>query len=218
MRKIGCLAALAALSIAQSIDARVTRFVVEERVALAPGMEWGTAGAYERLKGTAYMEVDPRDPLNAVIVNLNRAPRNARGMVEFSSPFLILKPVDMSRGNHKLWYGINNRGNCIEVGNLRAFPRGRLYLQPTYSRRCRREQRPFATGYATVDAGWHGDGVRTQPAVPELPGCHAPRRQPDRRPPADRVELPNGHPPSLSPWCPVTSPRKPPTRTLPIRH
>ena len=74
MRKIGFLAALAALSIAQSIDARVTRFVVEERVPLAAGMEWGTAGAYERLKGTAYMEVDPRDPLNAVIVNLERAP------------------------------------------------------------------------------------------------------------------------------------------------
>ena len=36
-----------------------------------------------------------------VVFNLDRAPRNARGMVEFSSPFFILKPVEMARGNHK---------------------------------------------------------------------------------------------------------------------
>src|SRR5712675_2172794 len=96
-------------------QARVVRFVVEQRVSFDNGRSWGTAGAYERLKGTAYLEVDPHDPLNSIIVNLDKAPRNARGMVEYSSPFLILKPVDMARGNHKLWYGINNRGNCIEV-------------------------------------------------------------------------------------------------------
>src|SRR5436309_8640922 len=102
-------------------EARVVRFVVEQKVVFDTGNSWGTAGAYERLKGTAYMEVDPRDPLNAVIVNLDKAPRNARGMVEFSSPFLILKPVDMTRGNQKIWYGVNNRGNCQELP-LRAFP------------------------------------------------------------------------------------------------
>jgi len=57
------------------------------------------------------MEVSPYDPLNAVIVNLDKAPRNSRGMVEFSSPFQILKPENMGRGNHKLFHGINNRGN-----------------------------------------------------------------------------------------------------------
>jgi len=35
------------------------------------------------------MEVDPRDPLNAIVVNLDKAPRNARGMVEFSSPTAV---------------------------------------------------------------------------------------------------------------------------------
>ena len=33
--------------------------------------------------------VDPDDPLNAVIVNLDRAPRNAEGFVEFSAPSLV---------------------------------------------------------------------------------------------------------------------------------
>ena len=144
----------------QSAQAKVTRFVVEERVVVSEGRSWGRAGPYERLKGTAYLEVDPRDPLNAVIVNLEKAPRNARGLVEFSTPFLILKPVDMKRGNRKIWYGVNNRGNCQELG-LRAFP-----LVP-FQESCNPltdadigATNPLLTeGYAFVDAGWHGDGI-----------------------------------------------------------
>src|SRR5262245_25759456 len=101
------------LLLSAAAEARVVRFVVEERIVVAGGMDWGTAGPYERLKGRAYMEVDPRDPLNALIVNLDRAPQNARGNVEFDSPIMILKPVDMARGNRKIWVGLNNRGNCI---------------------------------------------------------------------------------------------------------
>ncbi len=62
---------LSVAAIPRSAEARVTRFVVKEQVPFAVGVDWGTAGPYERLKGTAYMEVDPRDPLNAVIVNLS---------------------------------------------------------------------------------------------------------------------------------------------------
>ena len=57
-------------------EARVVRFVVEQRRSFASGIEWGFAGPYERLDGTAYMEVDPRNPVNAVIVNLDKAPMN----------------------------------------------------------------------------------------------------------------------------------------------
>ena len=39
-----------------------------------------------------------------LIVNLDKAPRTANGMVGFSSPFYILKPVDMARGSHKIFY------------------------------------------------------------------------------------------------------------------
>jgi hypothetical protein len=146
-------------AIPRSAEARVTRFVVEERVPFAAGVEWGTAGLYERLKGTAYMEVDPRDPLNAVIINLDKVPRNARGMVEYSSPFLILKPVDMARGNRKIWYGINNRGNCGEVA-LRAFPRTAGTCNPLTAADVGSNNVLLRQGYATVDAGWHGDGVQ----------------------------------------------------------
>ena len=56
-------------------ESRVTRFVVEDRQPYAGGESFGTSGPFERLTGTAYMEVDPHHPLNAVIVNLDN-PRN----------------------------------------------------------------------------------------------------------------------------------------------
>ena len=79
-------------------EAGVVRFVVEQKRVLAGGMSFGDVGPYERLDGTAYFEVDPRDPLNAVIVNIDKAPRNAKGMVEFSAPFFILKPRGHDEG------------------------------------------------------------------------------------------------------------------------
>src|ERR1044072_7276478 len=111
MLKKAIFLACAISSAASSSDARVVRFIVEQTRPLAPGTQFGAVGAYERLDGTAYFEVDPKDPLNAVIVNIDKAPRNARGMVEFSAPFFILKPRDMAKGNHKIFYTVNNRGN-----------------------------------------------------------------------------------------------------------
>jgi hypothetical protein len=65
----------------------------------------------EKLMGVAHFAVDPNDPLNAVIVDLDKAPRNSSGMVEFSTQVMIMKPVDMSLSNHKIFYRVNNRGN-----------------------------------------------------------------------------------------------------------
>jgi hypothetical protein len=84
-------------------EARVVRFVVEQKRPVAEGKSFGDAGPYERLDGTVYIEVDPRDPLNKVIVNLDKAPRTPQGLVGFSSPFFILKPVDPARGGRKIF-------------------------------------------------------------------------------------------------------------------
>src|ERR1700693_1024598 len=149
----GAITIALTLLLSAAAEARVVRFVVEQTRSFAGGMAFGTTGAYERLDGTAYMEVHPHDPLNAVIVNLSKAPRNARGMVEFSSPFFILKPVDMGRGNHKIFYAINNRGNKNSIGRfdfavesndpLTAADAGDGFL--------------LRLGYTIVDAGWQGD-------------------------------------------------------------
>jgi hypothetical protein len=75
------------------------------------GAEFGAVGPYERLHGTAFCELDPAHRLNAGIVNLDKAPRNPRGNVEYQSEFRILKPRDLARGNGWLVYDVPNRGN-----------------------------------------------------------------------------------------------------------
>ena len=137
------------------VEARVTRFVVERTTPYADGRTFGDSGAFERLEGTAYFEVDPSDPLNAVIVNIDRAPRNARGLVEFSAPFVLIKPVDVTRGNGKLLYGLNNRGNGIELP-FQSFPPVPIGSAD------RGDGLFFKLGFAFVDAGWAGD-IETTP-------------------------------------------------------
>src|ERR1700687_102785 len=135
-------------------EARVVRFVVEQRRPFNNGSSWGSSGAYERLDGTAYMEVNPRDPLNAVIVNLDRAPRNPRGMVEFNAPFFILKPVDMLRSNHRIYYAINNRGN---KSGLLSHPPAVLLPSTNNPLFYDGDGLQLRLGYTIVDAGWQGD-------------------------------------------------------------
>ena len=157
-RHLAALVVLAGLLAALAVtpaDARVVRIEVERTATYAGGKVFGDAGAFERLDGTVHMEVDPDDPLNAVIVNLDRAPRNERGMVEFSAPFFIIKPVDTARGNGKLLYGINNRGNAIELP-FQTFPSLPPGADPESG-----DGLIFRLGYSFVDAGWAGDVTTT---------------------------------------------------------
>ncbi|MBV0882096.1 hypothetical protein KTQ42_22730 [Noviherbaspirillum sp. L7-7A] len=74
------------------------------------GKAFGTVGAYQKIRGTASGQLDPNDPKNKVITDIALAPRNADGMVDYSMDFYILKPVDGSKGNGKLFFEVNNRG------------------------------------------------------------------------------------------------------------
>ena len=58
----------------------------------------------------------PSDRANAVIQDLSLAPRNAQGLVEYSTAVEILKPHDMARGNRILMFEVNNRGNKLALG------------------------------------------------------------------------------------------------------
>ena len=75
----------------------------------------GSVGQYEKIRGIAYGEVDPSDPRNAVITDIELAPVNVQGMVEYSMDIFILKPVDLNRGNHRILFDFNNRGQ-MRVG------------------------------------------------------------------------------------------------------
>ena len=104
-------AALCALAVAAaSADARVTEINVVAVEPFAAGTGFRATGAYERVRGTFKGELDPNDARNKVIVNLDKAPRNARGMVEYEADFFLLRPADAARGNRKIIYDVTNRG------------------------------------------------------------------------------------------------------------
>ena len=162
--------ALVGLVAAPASSARVVQLVVEQRSSYLGGASWGNAGPYEMLRGTAFLVADPRNPHDAVIVDLENAPRNAAGLVEFSTPFLILKPVDMLRSNHKIFYAVNNRGNNLE-GLLTATTAGQVSgTDAGYA---------MTQGYVVVDAGWEGDVVPTATKlVANLPRARMPDGDP----------------------------------------
>lgn len=111
MTRIPTVALIALLLAAGAAEAAVTRLEITRREPFAGGQAFGAVGPYEKVVGRAHGELDPAHPLNAPIVDLDRAPRNARGRVEYSADFYILKPVDPARGNGALFYDVNNRGN-----------------------------------------------------------------------------------------------------------
>jgi len=92
-------------------EAAVTWLEITRREPFAAGQAFGSAGAYEKVVGRFHGELDPAHPLNAGIVDLDKAPRNARGRVEYSADFYILKPVDLARGNGALFHDVDNRGD-----------------------------------------------------------------------------------------------------------
>lgn len=149
--------------------ARVVRFVVTQIRTFADGASFGSVGQYQRLDGTAYLEADPRDPREAVIVNLDKAPKNASGKVEFSAPFFILKPTIMSRGNGKIFYVVNNRGNKQALAKYNYVPAGPGINDPI-SAADAGDGFLMRLGYTVVDAGWQGDvapgGARLFPSFP----------------------------------------------------
>jgi hypothetical protein len=100
------LAALATLR----AEAKVVRIEVLSRADLNGGKEFGLAGAYEQITGRVYFAVDPNDPHNKRIVDVDKAPRNSTGMVEFSSDLVIIRPKDANRGNGSALVEISNRG------------------------------------------------------------------------------------------------------------
>ncbi len=147
-RRLLLLVGVVSMLLPIASSARLTQLLITQTTPLAGGVSWGDTGPYEKLTGIAYFEVDPSDPLNAVIVDLDKAPRNAHGMVEFSTQVMIVKPVDMSLSNHKIFYRVNNRGNdsLLNAQTVAQVGSNDIYLK---------------MGYVIADAGWEGDVLPT---------------------------------------------------------
>ena len=94
------------LLIATPAWAELVKIEVKSRADVLAGQAFGSAGPYEKLAGILHFAVDPRNAANRIITDLDKAPKNARGLVEFSSDFYLIKPKDPSRGNGTLLYEV----------------------------------------------------------------------------------------------------------------
>ena len=100
-------------------DARITRIEISRvESPTFEGKSFGDVGQYEKLVGRVFGEIDPTAPRNAVIVDILLAQRNARGMVEYSADLYILKPLDSSRGNGRVFFEVNNRGRLLSFRQI----------------------------------------------------------------------------------------------------
>jgi len=111
------------------------------------------SGAYERITGKVHFVVDPKNPANRIITDIDLAPRNENGLIEFSSDFYVLKPRDPRLGNGTALYEVSNRGRKGMIG---MFSDGGSSLDP-------REEKDFGDrfllerGYTLVWLGWQFD-------------------------------------------------------------
>jgi len=128
-------------------------FGLSEREAFAGGETFGETGAYERLTGRAVFSVDPHDPAQHQIVDLDKAHRNAHDLVEFAADVYILRPVRLERGNRRLLFEFANRGNkrALQFFNDARHTNAPRTLEDAGNGFLMRR------GYSIVWAAWQGD-------------------------------------------------------------
>lgn len=105
-----------AVCLASLTPAALVRIEVSQRSDVLGGKSFGSTGPYERLIGKAYFAVDPKNPANRIISDIDKAPRNQAGLVEFSADLYILKPRDPAHGNGAALFEVSNRGGKAMLG------------------------------------------------------------------------------------------------------
>lgn len=143
---------------ALAAQAQVVRFEVLERAPAYGGRSFDAVGPYEKVTARATIALDPADPRNAVIVDIDKAPRTANGRVEATADVVLLRPVDPARGNGTLLVDVPNRGRQIgpqlfndvpEANSLDKGDPGNGFLE--------------RQGYTQLWVGWQAD-------LPSRPG------------------------------------------------
>ncbi|MEN6440541.1 MAG: alpha/beta hydrolase domain-containing protein [Syntrophobacter sp.] len=112
--------------------AKVTAITITSTTPLTG--DYGTAGSYELIRGTADGEIDPSDSHNTIITDIDLAVKNPNGKVGYTATFAIAKPVDMSKASGVLFYETSNRGSGNPMGGW-----------------------PYLTGGVYLLSGWQGD-------------------------------------------------------------
>jgi hypothetical protein len=147
--------------------AEVTRIEILSQGPYTGGKPFGAVGPYVRVGGRFHGELDPTHPANRAIVDIRLAPRNARGNVEYSADFAILRPADPFKGNGTLLYDVNSRGNKVILQQLNDAPPGNALEAPESAG----NGFLMRQGFTVAWSGW----IPGLPPAPNLLRLEAPR-------------------------------------------
>jgi len=100
---------VAGVAAAASVEARVTRIVIDSTTAVT-----GQPLPYQTLRGRAFGELDPADAHNTVITDIQLG-RDADGKVRYETTFTLTKPVDMAQASRFMWHDVPNRGGNVII-------------------------------------------------------------------------------------------------------
>ena len=169
--------ALLAAACVGTVHARITEINVQRVEPFASSASFGDVGAYERVRGVAKGELDPADPRNKGIANLDKVPRNARGRVEYEVEWFMLRPANPALGNHKILFEVTNRG--------RKFLMNRIMDAPTQAAGAVNDPKTkddagnalfFRQGWTMVWSGWDPDAPKSNHGMtmksPVVPGVN----------------------------------------------
>ena len=154
---IGLVLLLALMAMPAS--AEVVRIEVQSRADVAGAQPFGATGPYEKVDGKIFFAVDPALAANRIIADIDKAPRNSAGKVEFSADFYLLKPKEIAKGNGAVLYEVSNRGG---KGMLGFFNHGAAGTDPTTAAQMG-DGFLMRQGFTLLWVGWQFD-------VPNRPG------------------------------------------------
>jgi hypothetical protein len=172
----GPIIALAcSLALSGHAAAKVLKFEITRVESPAfEGRTFGTVGTYDRIIARATIGVAPGDPHNSIIVDLDRAPRNAEALVTGTAEVEILRPTNAANGNRRLFYEVLNRGNKPGFPLFNDVP---FSINDLVKSSDAGNGFMMNRGYTLVWSGWQGDvapgGGRmtfSSPAVPDITG------------------------------------------------
>ena len=156
-------------------SAKVVKFeIIRIESPAFEGRVFGTVGTYDRIVARATVAVSSGDPHNTIIVDLDRAPRNAQGLVEAATDVEILRPTVAANGNRHLFYEALNRGNKLSLALFNDSP---VVVNDLANAADAGNGFLMASGYTIVWSGWQGDVVPgggrmtfSPPTVPDVTG------------------------------------------------
>ena len=148
LRAVPIIVGAAALLATGPLQGRVTKFTIDSTTPVQNGDVFGSVGKYELLRGTAFGEIDPVDRRNQGITDIQSAPKNANGKVEYTTQFSLHKPVDLSKASGVLIEVVPNRGG----------------IGVPYNRN--NDGLIYKMGEMVLNVAWQGDQpIATQPAT-----------------------------------------------------